>query len=546
MATAETHGFTLDLSDRLATLKDLLACNPSCAVGLLDPARSIGNAEPALARVGISADGHVPLVGGALAQFLAVADVSLLSEAFSEANVHGSATRTVRLRDGRLADLHLVEIGGGGLTTVAVVVPGAGETVAGTPPPTAIAASSRIGVLVCDGYGGITTASASTLELLRRPTEPIDGTPVLSLLHPDDQEMAIVNWMAAKEQRGTALRWRCRVGRADGTWLWVEVTITNQIDSAGLGEVRFDLYDISTEVAATEALVAERELIGLLTETLPVGVAKFDAIGRVEHANGRLAELLAPLDPEILLAQAMRGELEDLDLAAAFDALRHEGTASCLVVDHVAEHQTVRHLEWTLHAAIGEHGEVTGGVVCIADVTESASLREALERRASTDALTACLNRAGAVAALEHALLEVGPTGGVGLLFIDLDDFKAINDKRGHAVGDAVLEVVATRLRGASRPGDLVGRLGGDEFVVIAPNIPSASAAFVLAGRVARQLHGPTVVNGVAVPIAASVGVAWASSSTASDLLGEADAAMYVAKHAASHLPVLSPGRVAA
>jgi diguanylate cyclase (GGDEF)-like protein len=541
MATAETRGFAVEVAERLAILEALLADNPTCAVGVCDPARTMRDAGPALAVVGISVDGHATLEAGALVEYLAVPDVWLMSDAAREASVHGCATRNVRLRDGQMADLHLIEVSDTQPTRVAVIVPGAGKTIAGTPPPTAVAASPRVGVVLCDAFGVITSASPSTLLLLGRPGAPLDATPVINLLHPDDREMAIVNWLAAKEQRGVALRWRCRLAKADGSSLWIEITITNEIDSDGNGEVRFDLDDISLEVAATEALVAERELIGLLTETLPVGVAKFDARGRVEHANGRLTELLAPLDPQELLDRAVRGELEDRDLAAAFAALVHDGVGSRIVVDHLGDGGVVRHLEWTTRAALAEGGEVTGGVVCIADVTESARLRDALECRATTDALTGCLNRAGTMAALEHALAIVGPTEGIGLLFIDLDDFKGINDGRGHAIGDAVLEVVASRLRGALRPGDLVGRLGGDEFVVIAPGLPSASAAFGFAGRISSRLQGPAAIADIAVPIAASIGVAWTSTSTASELLAAADAAMYAAKQAGSAGPVLSP-----
>jgi diguanylate cyclase (GGDEF)-like protein len=180
-------------------------------------------------------------------------------------------------------------------------------------------------------------------------------------------------------------------------------------------------------------------------------------------------------------------------------------------------------------------------VVCIADVTEAAQLRAALEDRARTDALTGCLNRAGTITALEHTLANLGPNEGVGLFFIDLDGFKAINDSRGHAVGDAVLEIVAGRLRGALGPGDLVGRLGGDEFVVISPGLDSTSAALDLAGIVSRQLRGPAFIADVAAPIAASIGVAWSSTATASELLGAADAAMYVAKQTRSPAPILAP-----
>jgi diguanylate cyclase (GGDEF)-like protein/PAS domain S-box-containing protein len=352
--------------------------------------------------------------------------------------------------------------------------------------------------------------------------------------------VAIANWSAAKEQRGVALRWRCRVERDDGASLWVEITITNEINGEGNGDVKFDLYDISREVAATEALVAERELIELLTETLPVGVAKFDACGRLEHANGRLRDLLAPDNPQRVLDKAFRNELADLDLAAAFAALRREGTGSRQVVDHYNEDGEVRHLEWTIRAARSDDGTVTGGALCIADVTEAAQLRAALEQRVRTDELTGCLNRSGTIAALEGALANVASTEGVGLLFIDLNGFKGINDSRGHAIGDAVLEVVARRLRSAVRTADLVGRLGGDEFVVISPGLQSARAAFGFAVRISEQLQGPALIEGVAAPITASIGVAWSSTGTAGELLDAADSAMYTAKQTHSAEPVLS------
>jgi diguanylate cyclase (GGDEF)-like protein len=545
MATAGAEGFAVDLSARLAVLEDLLASNPACAVGVFDAAHNPVDAGTALAKVGIPVDGHPPLEAGVLAEFLAVSDAWLVGDAALEAGVRGSAMRPVRMRDNQRADLHLVEINNTDVTTVAILVPYSGS-ITGTPTPTAVAASHRVGAVQCDAFGIITSASASTRGLLGRPDEPIEGTPVVLLLHPDDQGVAIANWSAAKEQRGVALRWRCRVARDDGSSLWVEITITNEIESDGTGHVRFELYDISREVAATEALVAERELIELLTETLPVGVAKFDASGRLEHANGRLRELLAPLDPQEVLDQAFRGQLADPDLAAAFAALRQAGLGSRHVVDHENGDGLLQHLEWTIRAARSEDGAVTGGALCIADVTEAAQLRDALEQRARTDGLTGCLNRSGTIGALEDSLANAGELDGVGLLFIDLNGFKDINDSRGHAIGDEVLEVVARRLRSAVRAGDLVGRLGGDEFVVISPGLQSADAALVFAGRVSRQLRGPAVIDGVAAPIDASIGVAWTSTATASELLAAADRAMYTAKQMHSVEPVPAPAFSAA
>jgi diguanylate cyclase (GGDEF)-like protein len=546
VASAETQGFALHIAERLAIVADLLITNPASAVGLCARGGNIGDASQVLAMVGIPVDGHGVLHASALVEFVAISDAALISDAAREAGVRGFATRTVRLRDGQWADLHLIEISDTEQTTIAIIAPSAGETIAGTAKPTAMEATSRIGVVLADAFGLVTSASASTLVLMGGAGEPIVGTAVVNLLHPEDREMAIVNWLAAKAHRGVALRWRCRLAKADGSSLWTETTITNDVDNDGIGVVRLELYDISTEVAATEALVAERELIGLLTETLPVGVAKFDALGRVEHANGRLTELLAPLEPHEILGKAVRGDVEDVELAAAFNALMHDGVASRLVVDHIDANGKVRHLEWTIRAALGSGGEITGGVLCIADVSESVRLREVLEERASTDALTGCLNRASTVAALELALSNVGRTGGIGVLFIDLDDFKNINDTRGHAVGDAVLEVVASRLRGALDSGDLLGRLGGDEFVVISAGQRSANAALLFACQVSEHVQGPATIAGRAVPIGASIGVAWTMTSTAGDLLGAADAAMYIAKQTHSTTPVLAAAPLAA
>jgi diguanylate cyclase (GGDEF)-like protein/PAS domain S-box-containing protein len=412
---------------------------------------------------------------------------------------------------------------------------------ASSPPPTAVVASSRVGVLRVDAVGSVTTAAGAALALLGRdPNESIAGMPIMNALHPDDHEVGIVNWVAAKEQRGVAHRWRCRIVRADGSPLAVEVTMTNNIDTTGNGEVVVELYDISQEVAVTEALAEEKALLGLLTETLPVGVAKFDANGEIEHVNGRLWQLLAPDEPHDVFVRAIRGELEVRELSAVFRRVLDDGVGGRVVVEHAGgEHGEPVHLEWTLRPVVSDMGEVTGGVVCVADITEATNLRAALEHRARTDALTGCLNRAGTLAAIDHALVGAALEG-VGLLFIDLDGFKHVNDAQGHAVGDAVLEIVASRLRGAVRDGDLVGRLGGDEFVVIAPRLHSASAALGLAHRVAEQLHGVATIGACTVDIAASIGVAWSRAASAGGLLADADAAMYAAKQTRSGRPVLA------
>jgi diguanylate cyclase (GGDEF)-like protein len=118
----------------------------------------------------------------------------------------------------------------------------------------------------------------------------------------------------------------------------------------------------------------------------------------------------------------------------------------------------------------------------------------------------------------------------VGVLLIDLDDFKEINDTLGHHVGDAVLVAVAERLRQCVRQGDTVARLGGDEFAVLLPDSPPGQASSV-AARITAVLAEPVLVEEHLLALRASIGVAAGGFGQADSLLREADAAMYLVKH---------------
>ena len=109
-----------------------------------------------------------------------------------------------------------------------------------------------------------------------------------------------------------------------------------------------------------------------------------------------------------------------------------------------------------------------GALVSVHDITEAARMREELQVRATVDTLTGCLNRGSVIAALERAL-SPDRHGITGVVYIDLDEFKMLNDTFGHAAGDEMLVEVAERIGDVLRDGDHVGRLGGDEFLVVCP-----------------------------------------------------------------------------
>jgi c-di-GMP phosphodiesterase len=158
-----------------------------------------------------------------------------------------------------------------------------------------------------------------------------------------------------------------------------------------------------------------------------------------------------------------------------------------------------------------------------------------LARQAARDPLTGLANRATAIQRLEWALrrLERHP-GLVGVLFIDLDHFKEINDAAGHEVGDRFLCAAGERLRETVRSADAVARFGGDEFVVVIDDLTSVSELVEVAERVVTALERPIGIGREQIALGASVGVAVTDSphEAVATLLRDADIAMYAAKAA--------------
>jgi diguanylate cyclase (GGDEF)-like protein/PAS domain S-box-containing protein len=174
-------------------------------------------------------------------------------------------------------------------------------------------------------------------------------------------------------------------------------------------------------------------------------------------------------------------------------------------------------------------------VLTIRDMTERKAFEEQLRHRAFHDPLTQLANRALLLDRLQHALSrETRVEDQVAVLFIDLDDFKLVNDRLGHASGDELLVMVARRLRSCLRSADTAARLGGDEFGVLLEGVPDVDQAAAVALRIIEGLGDPFEVGGLPIPLRTSVGVALGTAQTVSaeELLRNADIAMYAAKRA--------------
>jgi diguanylate cyclase (GGDEF)-like protein/PAS domain S-box-containing protein len=225
------------------------------------------------------------------------------------------------------------------------------------------------------------------------------------------------------------------------------------------------------------------------------------------------------------------------DVAAFLAAVRADGTARAIWRLDGDEGQGERYAEVVGTDLLSE--PTVGGVVLnVRDVTERTTFANRLAYLAFHDSLTGLVNRTRfrdqvdeAIAAAE--LLPADDATRPAVLFIDLDDFKTVNDSLGHAAGDRLLKVVAERLRNATRGCDTVARLGGDEFGVLLAGVRAERQAEVAAERIVESLRAPVVLGDSEVRVLASVGVALAPAGGGEDvdtLLRQADTAMYGAK----------------
>ncbi|HEV7710715.1 MAG TPA: EAL domain-containing protein [Asanoa sp.] len=200
--------------------------------------------------------------------------------------------------------------------------------------------------------------------------------------------------------------------------------------------------------------------------------------------------------------------------------------------------------DWTLQRADGTAVQVEisvrdlradptvrGLVFTLRDVTDKRRLERELTHRANHDALTGLANRALFADRMQKAI--DARRGVVGVLFIDLDDFKVVNDTLGHASGDQVLKAVGRRISAALRPHDTAARLGGDEFAVLIDDAREPGDVEDAADRITRSLRDPYTVAGHQISCSASIGIGTtADAEDGAELLRQADLALYVAKGA--------------
>jgi diguanylate cyclase (GGDEF)-like protein/PAS domain S-box-containing protein len=263
-------------------------------------------------------------------------------------------------------------------------------------------------------------------------------------------------------------------------------------------------------------------------------VAVIDPSSRVRWLAESVHGMLG-YEPAALLGRRL-SELvhpDDADRLAPFlhEARDQEGEVTMLGVRLRAADGAYRHLELVADNRLSDP-LIDGILLNMRDVSERLALLEQLRHQAFHDSLTSLPNRALFEDRLTRALVRVRRHGGIAaVMFVDLDDFKTVNDALGHAAGDELLQVTARRLQDALRAQDTAARLGGDEFAVLLEDLVDEDEAYAIAERVRQALEPALVLGGQQVTPSASIGVACPrGEDSAEELLRNADVAMYAAK----------------
>ena len=304
---------------------------------------------------------------------------------------------------------------------------------------------------------------------------------------------------------------------------------------------------ISTILVVASQAIATREVVELqrqvttsrfderLTELVRRSsdmIAICDLKGVIRYASPSAEQLLG-VTPKDLNGSRLDDVFgpESPQVRSAFDEVLREPQLERIASFSIPQPHGEKRFYKMVIANLSHVDSIRGITLNIRDVSDAARLHDQLRMLAFHDPLTMLANRTLFADRVHQAIRHVDNGVTPAVLFIDLDNFKTVNDSLGHSAGDQLLRGFAQRLSGCTRAGNTVARLGGDEFAVLIDHAPKPEAAMAVAHQVIEACREPFDIDGQAVRVGASVGVAMADrASNVERLMRNADAAMYAAK----------------
>lgn len=524
-ALADIHGPDL--------LAEWLAKHPTALLGALN---ATGQPIPMPAGVKVG-PGHC-VEDRSLLDLVVAEDMAAVTEGFVAALQHGFGVRRVRLASApeHPVLLHYLDVRPqmGAIIRIVVAADDADNGAAAIVSRPA-ATRPRLGFMTKDEISTIVSIDEACSLMLGWSPEEMTGRRSIEFIHPDDHVRAIDNWMARLAKKASVGTVRLRYLRKDGSWLWVETSNEQALAEDGTTVVHAQLIDISTEMAATEALRRSEAIVRRVTDTVPVGLFHLAPDGELVFVNPVMQKMFGDTRAQTqseLLALLAPGRQQELE--GAIDRVLTDGSEVEVEVQIELPDRPGSISACKISLCPVSDQDITVGVLgCVVDVTE-------LTHIAHTDALTGLANRRSIIRVLDE-LLDHGQE--LSVIFVDLDDFKPINDRYGHDIGDQVLASVAARLQSVVRTGDHVGRLGGDEFLIACPGLDRQGAS-AMTQRITETMKHPIDAGGQRLVIKASVGISSASAGiSVDDLVASADTAMYRQKRGRHGSDALTPAR---
>jgi diguanylate cyclase (GGDEF)-like protein/PAS domain S-box-containing protein len=396
-------------------------------------------------------------------------------------------------------------------------------------------------VVVLDGQGRILEANGSVLEITGRPHSEVLNKTFTSLVRPADRPMLLDVW--DKLRNGVAVASPVfPFDHPSGREILLEADV--HVPMRDPERMVVTLRDITGRVREAHDLDIAQERFRLAFHGAPTGMALSSAdSGVLIDVNESLATMLGYTRAEMVG--------RDMQTITHPDDWQRGAThtAGIAADSYHMEQRYIRKDRSVMWArawvSVMDDGDGRSlAITHIEDITEQRHSAERLEWAATHDELTGLPNRFRFLNQLAR-FLETSEPGAVAVMFIDLDNFKVINDSLGHGVGDELLRGMSERLRAVVRDRDMLSRFGGDEFIVMLCDIGATVSPVDVAERLRAEIAQPLVVDGAELFVTASIGIAVADRAgiTTTDLLRDADAAMYRAKaRGRDCVEVFSPG----
>jgi diguanylate cyclase (GGDEF)-like protein/PAS domain S-box-containing protein len=395
-----------------------------------------------------------------------------------------------------------------------------------------ILSAATNGIVALDTDGIITLANPAAADLLNRDVGAMRGVSVQSafVYGSGHEDAGIPLPLIAQFESGPhSMDQEVHMARSGGESFEAVYSVAPIHENDDVSGYVITFHDV-TERRHSES---ELRLAAAVFDHSPEGLVVADAKQRVIRVNPAYARLAA-VEAQHVVGQELSGVLLS-GAGVSGDALERLQSQDKTQWEQWCKNKHGKRYAARISVAVvkDEAGIVQQYVAMVSDITQRKLDEEKITYQANYDQLTNLPNRTLFMDRLTRRALEGKRSKtSVGLLFVDLDGFKVINDTLGHDAGDQLLVEVSRRLEKCVREADTVARLGGDEFTVIMPLIDNFEAAAVVAGRVITSLGEPFDLQGREGRISASIGVSIlpAQASTASELLHNADVAMYQAK----------------